>query len=574
MTVTAIFQPAANITVASNPAGLQVYADRTLIGTPMSLPWAQGSSHTLGGIDVQGDANGKLWCFASWSDGGAQTHTYVVPNNSSLQTVTAVHAPCVTPLFYTLPANLDLVVDGQTLPPPYSFIWGVGSTHTVSAPTTQKDSAGNTWTFKSWDDQVTTPSRTITMPVGSDISGYHLAALYTQQASLTVGGTFSGLTVSVNGSSCTTPCSMSFPAGTQVQVSAPASVPTGVGSRQDFLGWSTGGAAPVAGNWAATLNANTSLTATYHLMNQLTVSANPSGGATWTVQPASPDGFYDSQTSVSLGATAQPGYRFSNWSGDLSGSVANAALTMSVPHAVVAQLARVPYISPQGMSNAAGTVPQVGVAPGSVASIFGASLTSAIAIGAASPMVQTLAGLTAHIGSNLFPLYFASPAQVNLQIPPDLALGPQTITLSSQGMPDVNTTFTIVRNAPGLFPLVIGTQTLALVLHQDGSLVTPTAPAQRGELLTLYATGLGPTTPARPEGLAVPATPAYLIQDTVTVQINNITYTPASSFAAPGQVGLDLIQFQIDSAAPSGAAIPLTLTVNGVNSNTLSLPIQ
>jgi uncharacterized protein (TIGR03437 family) len=131
-----------------------------------------------------------------------------------------------------------------------------------------------------------------------------------------------------------------------------------------------------------------------------------------------------------------------------------------------------------------------------------------------------------------------------------------------------------MRNAPGLFPLIVGSQISALVLHQDGSLVTPTAPALRGETLTLYATGLGPTTPARPEGLAVPATPSYAIQDPVTVMIDNLTFTPTSSFAAPGQVGLDLIQFQIDSTAPSGSAIPFTLVVNGVYSNTLSLPIQ
>jgi uncharacterized protein (TIGR03437 family) len=51
-------------------------------------------------------------------------------------------------------------------------------------------------------------------------------------------------------------------------------------------------------------------------------------------------------------------------------------------------------------------------------------------------------------------------------------------------------------------------------------------------------------------------------------------FTPQSAFAAPGQVGVDLVQFQLDSSAPSGSAVPLFLTVNGVNSNTLSLPIQ
>jgi uncharacterized protein (TIGR03437 family) len=172
------------------------------------------------------------------------------------------------------------------------------------------------------------------------------------------------------------------------------------------------------------------------------------------------------------------------------------------------------------------------------------------------------------------PLYFVSPAQINLQIPPDLEPGPQTITVSSQGMPDVSAGFNIVRNAPGLFPLAVGGQSYALVLHEDGTLVTPDAPARTGELLTLYGTGFGPTAPPRPEGFAVPLTPPYLIVDPVVVHVGDSVFTPDNAFAAPGQVGLDLVQFRLDSSAPSGTAASLRLTINGVDSNTLPLPIQ
>jgi uncharacterized protein (TIGR03437 family) len=363
--------------------------------------------------------------------------------------------------------------------------------------------------------------------------------------------------------------------GTQVHVSAPASVPVNSASRQDFLGWSTNGGAPVAGDWVATLNAaSTSISAAYHLMNSLTATASPSGGATWSILPASPDGFYDSRTQVAIAVTARPGYRFTSWSGDLSGTTPSGSLTMTVPHQVVAQFSTVPYIAPSGVSNGAGSVPQPGVAPGAVATIFGASLASSTAVGPASPMVQTLAGVTVHIGARLLPLYFASPAQINLQIPPDLLPGPQTITVSSLGQPDISCNFSIVRDAPGLFPVVLDGQTYALVLHEDGTLVTTTAPAKQGELLTAYGTGFGPTNNVRPFGIAVPLTPPYLILDPVTIQVGDGVFTPESAFAAPGQVGLDLMQFRLDSSAPAGAAIPLYVTVNGVNSNTLPLPIQ
>ena len=575
MTITALFIPSKTITFTTNPPNMFFYADGELITTPYNMQWGLGTAHTLTVTALQNDSANKLWVFGSWSDGGAASHTYTVGAGSNPETITETFAPAASSLLYTSPPFLSLVVDGQVLPPPYSFLWGVGSTHTVAAPASQTDAQGNTWKFKSWDDTVTTPARTITVPVGADVNGFRLEALYTAQAQLTVGSSPAGLTVTVDGSACATPCSVLRSMGTQVHVSAPASVSAGSGSREDFLGWSTGGATLAPGDWIATLTApSTTISATYHLMNSLTANANPPGGASWTILPASPDGFYDSQTLVTLAVSAQPGYRFSNWSGDLSGSVPNGSLSMSVPHQVLAQFASVPYVAPSGVSNAAGTLPQPGVAPGSVASIYGANLAAATAVGPVSPMVQTLAGVTARMGNNLLPLYFASPAQINLQIPPDLAPGAQTITVSSLGMPDVNTNFTIVRNAPGLFPVVLDGQTYALVLHQDGTLVTPESPAQRSEVLTLYGTGLGPTNPARPEGIGVPATPPYLMQDPVTVQVGSSIFTPQSAFAAPGQVGLDLVQFQLDSSAPSGNAVPLYLTVNGVSSNTLALAIQ
>jgi len=575
--VNAVFVQATTVNVVTVPNGLPVYADHTLVSTPVSLSWAQGSQHWLAPSgDWESDVSGKRWSFVSWSNGGAENQSYVVPNSGTSQTITATFTPSAYPQFLTSPqTNLNLVVDGLVLPPPYSYIWGVGSTHTVSATTPQTDAQGNSWIFKSWDDLATTPSRTITIPVGADVNGYTLHALFTEQATLTVGSTIAGLSVTVDGTACTTPCTVQRSLGASVHVSAPGSVPLGAGFRQDFLGWSSGGGAPVAGDWIATLNVpSTSIVASYHLMNLLTTAANPSGGATWTIQPASPDGYYDSQTAVSLGVTAQPGFRFANWTGDLSGSVPTASLTMSVPHSVMAQFTKVPFISPNGVTNAAGALPQTGVAPGSVVSIFGASLASTTAVGPATPMVQTLAGLTASVGTRLLPLYFASPTQINLQIPSDLALGQQTVTVSSLGMPDVNSTFTIVRDAPGIFGLLLDGQNYALALHEDGSLVTPQFPAQKGELLTAYATGFGPTAPVRPNGYAVPATPAYQLLDPITLQVGSVQYTPQNAFAAPGQVGLDLVQFRLDSSAPSGSTIAVYFTVNGVNSNTLNLPIQ
>ena len=71
--------------------------------------------------------------------------------------------------------------------------------------------------------------------------------------------------------------------------------------------------------------------------------------------------------------------------------------------------------------------------------------------------------------------------------------------MSCLGLPDVQATFTVVRNAPGLFQ---GEHSLAVATHEDGSPVTADAPAKSGELLTFYGTGFGPAERGRPFGFA------------------------------------------------------------------------
>jgi uncharacterized protein (TIGR03437 family) len=352
-------------------------------------------------------------------------------------------------------------------------------------------------------------------------------------------------------------------------------VPGGSNSRQDFLGWTTNGGAPVAGDWVAALTtASTSITATYHVMNNLTTAATPPKGALWRFSPASADGFYDAQTKVEVRIEAKPGYRFSSWGGDLSGSNPRASLMMNVPHAVTAALVASPMISRGGVTNSAGAGEGRGVAAGSVASLFGENFTAESVVGPASPLAHSLAGVTVHIGTRTLPLFFASPTQINFLIPGDLAAGDHLVTVSSEGMPDVTSEFAVVRNAPGLFPTVVDGQIYAMVMHEDGTPVTASAPARQGELLTAYGTGFGPTDHVRSERASAPGSPRILLLDPATLEIGGNPVKPEAAFAAPGQIGVDAIQFRLDGSAPVGGAIPVTVTVNGLRSNSLALAIQ
>jgi uncharacterized protein (TIGR03437 family) len=579
MTFYPVFQEARTINFASVPNALQVLGDGAILTTPVSLQWGMGSSHTLSAVSPQQDTSGKFWVFGSWSDGGAFTHAYKVASIVNPDTVTATFVPAALVGFFTSPQGLTLSVDGRTNWPSYFFTWGVGETHTVSAPAQQTDAQGHLWNFTKWSNGGS-QTQSIAVPASAAVNSISLTATYTEVGHLTVSSPLGGLSISVNGSQCALPCDIYQPLGSQVDVGAPASVPVSPGTREDFLSWSVSGAASTStaanGDLLVTLGADTAtVTPVYHLMNSLTASSTPAGGATFTMQPSSPDGYYDSQTSVTVTASAKPGFQFRAWSGDLTGLAATGTVAMSAPRAVTALLDSVPYILPIGIVNGAGLTPKAVVAPGSVASVYGANMAPTTAIGPSSPMVQTLGGVTVSIGSQMLPLYFVSPAQINFQLPLGLAPGAQTLIVSAPGQPNAQAVFQVAADAPGVFELsVINGVTLGLLTHADGSLVTSAAPSLAGETLSLYGTGFGPTLPARPEGLAVPASPPYVLTDPATIQLGSVSVAPSRAYAWPGAVGVDVIQFVVPGGLPSAANAPLTVTINGTASNTVQLPIH
>jgi uncharacterized protein (TIGR03437 family) len=134
--------------------------------------------------------------------------------------------------------------------------------------------------------------------------------------------------------------------------------------------------------------------------------------------------------------------------------------------------------------------------------------------------------------------------------------------------------FLVVRNAPGLFQQFAGDTAYALALHEDGSLVTPEAPAKSGELLTVYGTGFGPTDRKRLDGLPLPDAPPFLLLDQAELALGEAAFTPQRVFAAPGRTGVDAVEFRLPAGTPPAAVVNLQLTMNGQKSNAVRLPVE
>ena len=312
-----------------------------------------------------------------------------------------------------------------------------------------------------------------------------------------------GMRVKVDGAECVSPCKIDRPIGSTVRVSVPSVVPISDATRWEFAGWTDGGeiehAVPFDTD-SKTIQAN------FRKTNRLIAILDPADAATVRTDPGSADGFFPADLNVRVSLEAKPGFRFRRWDGDLSGTFPSGTVNMGASRLVRAQFDRVPFVSESGVRNAAGATPETGVAAGSLISIFGASMATRFEASQGNPLAQTLAGAVVMVEDRILPLVYVSPEQINAQLPSDLQPGNYTLTVRPEGLADIKTQFTVVRNAPGLFANSVESTAYAVALHEDGSPVTLASPAKRDETITLVGTGFGPYDRRAVEGFATPMT--------------------------------------------------------------------
>jgi uncharacterized protein (TIGR03437 family) len=342
-------------------------------------------------------------------------------------------------------------------------------------------------------------------------------------------------------------------------------------SRLVFQGWNDS-AEPTR---AIVLSAESkTLTANYKPQNLLSLAATPLEGASFILNPASPDGFYDAGSQVSIAAKLVAGFRIAAWGGDLSGASASAALTLDSPRSALLSLDRVPAVTPFGVRNAALGAGAESVAPGSLISIFGASLAPTLEIGPSSPLAQTLAGVTVRADDTFLPLVFVSSSQINAQLPAAMAEGPHKITVRWEGKPETSTDILVARNAPGLFGATPPDQPVGSFVRASGQAVTNDNPARAGEIVGVLGTGFGPYLVQPPDGFLFDESAGYALKDGVSITVNDLTIDTLYAGRSGAAVGVDVVRFRVPANLPDLPLLPVKIRVNGQESNIVLLPVS
>jgi uncharacterized protein (TIGR03437 family) len=236
--------------------------------------------------------------------------------------------------------------------------------------------------------------------------------------------------------------------------------------------------------------------------------------------------------------------------GTTNGVVVYAALTKtSTGYTAVANIgvnvktaaALKPVITAGGIVNAAGF--QSGIAPAAWTTIFGQNLAATTHTVGSSDLVNgnlptTLSGVNVQIDNQPAFLSYVSPTQINAQTPADSNSGSVSVTVTNAA----GTSDPAATTMQQILPAFFASGKYVLAVRLDGTLTAP----KPSEVVELYGTGFGPTTPAIAPGAPVTA-PAPL-SNPVTITIG-AAVAPVSfaGLSAPG-----LYQFNI--TVPSSLA--------------------
>jgi len=213
-----------------------------------------------------------------------------------------------------------------------------------------------------------------------------------------------------------------------------------------------------------------------------------------------------------------------------------------------------------------------GIVPNSWISIYGTNLSTAADLWTVvdGQLPTQVDGVTVLVGGQPAYVEYVSSGQINV-LAPNIGAGPVRVTVTNSLGPSPAFSATAATYGPAFF--LWGPQNqYAVATYQDYSYAVKngaiagvtTVPAKPGDVLILWGTGFGPTTPVAPVGEVVPSTTTYLV-DNVTVTVGGIPATVYGTALSPGFAGLYQVAIQVPPTAANGDQ-PIVATVGGGSS--------
>jgi uncharacterized protein (TIGR03437 family) len=232
--------------------------------------------------------------------------------------------------------------------------------------------------------------------------------------------------------------------------------------------------------------------------------------------------------------------------------------------------AKPPVVAASGIVSGASFL-RGSVAPGMIVSIFGGGLGppegASLELDGGGQVKSQLKGTRVLFNDVPAPLIFISPTQIAAVAPYALD-GNATlrVVVESQGLRSAPADLTVAPSAPGLFTLNSNGAGGGAILNQDGSINTPSNPAERGSIIVLFGTGEGQTEPGGQDGRIAAETPPRP-RLPVAVTIGGRTSEVMYAGGAPGLVsGVIQVNARLPADLPQAGDVPVILQVGSATS--------
>lgn len=249
------------------------------------------------------------------------------------------------------------------------------------------------------------------------------------------------------------------------------------------------------------------------------------------------------------------------------------------------------YINPIGVANAASYQPiTASVAPGELITLFGTGLSPvSMAMQGGQTFPSQLGGVSVTINGLPCPMDYVSSTQITVEVPFEVAsnqTGLANIQVTNNGVASNVVQMFLTDAAPGSFSQSENGIGLAAALHgATGTLITSSDPAQPGEYISMFLTGLGPVTPVITDGAVGPTNPLsasdvynsgnltiyfndYGLNGTVG-NVGKIEYAGL----APGFAGLYQINVQVPtSGLAAGDNVYVEFVTDAADVNQIQIP--
>lgn len=219
----------------------------------------------------------------------------------------------------------------------------------------------------------------------------------------------------------------------------------------------------------------------------------------------------------------------------------------------------VPLVFTGGVLSAVSFDPTGYVVPGGYVAIFGRGLADALAQASSLPLTTTLGGVSVTLNGEPLYLNFVSPGQINAIVPFDTpTFGNGTLTVTRNGKASNTVTVPLLAADPAVISRdSTGTGQGTVVNGTTGAFADASNPVTAGDVIVIYLTGLGVTSPAITAGASVPTDQLYPTAAKVNVLIGGVQATVFYAGATPGFAGLYQINAYVPPGTTTGSAVPV-----------------